>query len=74
MPVCTRCHSITCNGCSESCQYGSCKTCGGFSCKGDCNRPLSITPPNKMLRCTVCGYEYFTFHICGGERGYERKK
>lgn len=69
MPVCARCHSVTCYGGCSQLAYGSCKTCGKFSCKGNCNRPLSYDLPKQfMLRCTVCGYEYVHFHICGNER------
>ena len=40
MPVCTRCHSITCNGKCNYLSFGTCKTCGKFSCKGNCSYPF----------------------------------
>lgn len=63
MPVCTRCHSITCNGKCNYLSFGTCKTCGKFSCKGNCSYPFKNKPPSAFLRCALCGTEYMYFHL-----------
>lgn len=61
MPSCTRCHSLTCNG-GGACYSGACKTCGSYSCHGNCSVPGRSKPPPFLLRCAVCGETYSILH------------